>query len=50
MPIVDLHEGDNSVPKDGVRTVEMEQLCDMEEMVNNVCVNFNQPNNPTTLT
>ena len=30
MPVVDLHEGDNYVPRDGVRNVVMEQLCDME--------------------
>jgi len=34
MPGVDLHEGDNYVLRDGVCTTEMEQLCDMEEMVN----------------
>jgi len=50
MPIVDLHEGDNFALRDGVRIVEMEQLCDMEEMVITLCVNFNQPKNPMTLT
>ena len=40
MPTIDLHEGDNYVLRDGVRTVEMEQLCDMEEMVNNALCQF----------
>ena len=40
MPAIDLYEGDNYVPKDGVRIVEMEQLCDMEEMVNNGLCNI----------
>jgi len=35
MLVIYLHEGDNYVPRDGVHIVEMEQLCDMEEMVNN---------------
>jgi len=40
MPVVDLHEGDNFIPRDGVPIVEMEQLCDMEEMVNNALCQF----------
>jgi len=47
MPHVDLHEGDNSILRDDVRNVEMEQLCAMEEMVNNALCQFElaqQPN------
>jgi len=46
MPVVDLHEGDNFVPRDGVRIVEMEQLCDMEEVVNNALCHFQSTQQP----
>ena len=46
MSAIDLHEGDNYVPRDGVRTVEMEQLCDMEEMVNNALCQFQSTQQP----
>ena len=44
MIVVDLHEGDNDVSRDGVHIVEMEQLCERWSIT--LCVNFNQPNNP----
>ena len=46
MPAIDLHEGDNYVLRDGVRIVEMEQLCDMEEMVNNALCQFESAQQP----
>jgi len=46
MPAIDLHEGDNYVFRDGVRIVEMEQLCDMEEMVNNALCQFQSTQQP----
>jgi len=43
---VDLHEDDDFVLRAGVRNVEMEQLCDMEEMVSNALCQFESAQQP----
>jgi len=46
MPHVYLHEGDNFVLRYDVRTFWMEQLCDMEEMLNNALCQFESTQQP----